>query len=76
MAIALVWVVALVLIALAFAAGRPRRRRPGPGAMGSMYDFLHEDKRKAIEIIVEGRAEERDEEHVEGNLPDLETPRR
>ena len=39
---------------------RDRRGRTfgaGPGAAGTVYDMLNEDKRKAIEIIVEGRAE-------------------
>jgi hypothetical protein len=36
--------------------------------------MLNEDKRKAIEIIVEERAEERDPETADGNLPELESP--
>jgi hypothetical protein len=42
------------------------RRRIGPGAAGSIYDWLNEDKRRAIEIIVEDRAAARDPERVEG----------
>ena len=38
--------------------------------------MLHEDKRKALEIIVEERAEARDPEDADGNLPDLEEPDR
>lgn len=34
--------------------------------MGAVYGMLQEDKRKAIEIIVEGRAEETDPEHADG----------
>jgi hypothetical protein len=49
---------------------------PGPGAAGAVYDMLNEDKRKAIEIIVEERAEARDPEDKDGNLPELEDPRR
>lgn len=60
----------VVLLTLAFRAvtRRPGRRRyggPGPGASGAIYDMLNEDKRKAIEIIVEGRAEYRDPEHAD-----------
>jgi len=33
--------------------------------MGAVYDMLNEDKRKAIEIIVEGRAEQTDPEHAD-----------
>jgi hypothetical protein len=76
-------VVALVVIVLFFAAlvqaRRKRRRghsRPGAGATGAIYDMLMEDKRKAIEIIVEERAEERDPETADGDLPSLESPRR
>lgn len=54
--------------------GSGRRYRPGPGAAGAVYDLLNEDKRRAIEIIVEQRAEARDPEDAEGNLPDLENP--
>ncbi len=51
--------------------GRDRRGRTfrvGPGAAGTVYDMLNEDKRKAIEIIVEGRAEHRDPETAD-DLP-------
>ncbi len=48
------------------------RRRPGSASVGAFYDMLNEDKRNAIEIVVEGRAEARDPETVDGNLPDLE----
>ena len=47
----------------------------GPGASGAVYDMLNADKRKAIEIILEERAEYRDPEDADGNLPDLEDPR-
>jgi bifunctional pyridoxal-dependent enzyme with beta-cystathionase and maltose regulon repressor activities len=48
----------------------------GPGAYGSVYDLLNQDKRKAIEIILEEKAEARDPEDADGNLPELEHPRR
>ena len=53
-----------------------RRTRVGPGTIGTMHGWLNEDKRKAIEIIVEERAEARDPEFPDGNLPDLEDPTR
>lgn len=46
--------------------GRRVRSGPGPGASGAVYDMLHEDKRRAIELIVEGRAEATDPEHADG----------
>jgi hypothetical protein len=48
----------------------------GPGAIGSVYDLLNQDKRNAIELIIEEKAESRDPEDADGNLPDLEAPRR
>jgi hypothetical protein len=48
----------------------------GPAAIGSVYDLLNQDKRNAIELIIEENAESRDPEDADGNLPDLETPRR
>jgi hypothetical protein len=51
--------------------GRRSHRGPGPGASGAVYGMLNEDKRKAIEIIVEGRAEYRDQEHAD-DVPDEE----
>ena len=71
---ALIWIVVIGVVVLLFAkGGRPGRRSGiGTAAVGSMYDMLNEDKRKAIEIIVEERAEARDPEHKDGNLPELE----
>jgi hypothetical protein len=69
-----IWVVAILMIVVLFLRQRRRRRYVGSGAAGSVYDFLNEDKRKAIEIVVEERAEARDPEDREGNLPDLEKP--
>ena len=52
---------------------RPSRAaRPGPGTVGTIYDMLNEDQRRAVEIIVEGKAEARRPEYPDGNLPDLE----
>jgi hypothetical protein len=55
---------------------KPQRRYGGVGtaAVGTIYDMLNEEKRRAVEIIVEGRAEERRPEYPDGNLPDLESP--
>ena len=72
---AIVWVVAIVLVIVAFSRQRGRRRNVGAAASGSIYDMLNEDKRKAVEIVVEERAEARDPEDRDGNLPDLEDPR-
>jgi hypothetical protein len=44
--------------------------------VGTVYDWLNEEKRNAVEIIVEDRAAARDPEHRDGNLPDLEEPKK
>ena len=74
-------VVIIVLFVLAVLKARRKRGgitfgRPGPGAAGAIYDLLNEDKRKAIEIIVEQKAEETDPETADGNLPELESPQK
>jgi hypothetical protein len=72
---ALVWLGAMILLIVAFKSKGARRPGVGSAAMGSVYDLLNEDKRKAIEIIVEERAEARDPEDKDCNLPELESPR-
>jgi hypothetical protein len=81
--VGLVWLAVIVGAVVLFAAisggsggGRSGGLRPGPGTVGTVYDWLNEDKRKAVELIVEQRAEARDPEDKDGNLPDLEDPRR
>lgn len=74
-------IVVMVLFVLAVLKARRKRPgrpfgSPGPGAAGAIYDMLNEDKRRAIEIIAEERAEERDPETADGNLPELESPGR
>ena len=79
-----VWaLVVLVFLIVVFVSSRRRRRpghtrafAPGPAALGSVYDLLNQDKRNAIEMIVEEKAESRDPEDADGNLPDLERPKR
>jgi hypothetical protein len=71
---AIVWVTVFVLVIAAFSRLGRTSRDIGPGAAGSIYDMLNEDKRKAVEIVVEERAEARDPEHRDGNLPELENP--
>jgi len=75
---ALIWLVAIVLLIVAFRSTRAQRRRGGVGsaAAGAVYGWLNEDKRNAVEIVVEGRAEARDPEDADGNLPDLAGGRR
>ena len=71
-ATALIWVVAFVVIAVLFIRRRRSGPRSGAGTAGTVYDWLNEDKQRAVDIIVEERAGARDPEDRDGNLPDLE----
>jgi len=75
---AAVWLVVIVLLIVAVGKTRGQRRRGaiGTAAAGSIYDMLNEDKRNAVEVIVEERAAARDPEDKDGNLPDLDHPKR
>jgi len=66
-------IVGLMLIWLVIGAWRLRRRRsmPGPAAAAMMNEMLTNDRRAAIQIVLEERAAERDSEDRDGNLPDL-----
>lgn len=74
------WLVVIVVVAVVFwrLSGRTRRprRRIGAAAAGTVYDMLNKDKQNALEIIVEDRAAARDPEDRDGNLPDLERPKK
>ena len=71
---AIIWLIAITLLILAVRRSR-RRGRIGAGAAGTVYEWLDEDKRSEVEVIVEERAGARDPEDRDGNLPDLERPR-
>ena len=71
---AIVWVIVFVAVAILFFRKR-RQGRLGAGAAGAVYDMLNEDRRNALEIIVEDRAGARDPEDRDGDLPQLEKPR-
>jgi hypothetical protein len=66
-------VIWLLILWLAIGAWRLRRKRvtPGAAAAGAMYEILNDERRAAIQIILEERAGERDAEDRDGNLPAL-----
>ena len=70
-------VVAILMIWLIVGAWRLRKRRvtPGAAAEASVHGLLNQDRRAAVEIILEGRAAAHEPEDRDGNLPDLENPR-
>ncbi len=65
-----------VILVAALVRLRKRRSHIGSAAAGIVYDMINEDKRKAVEIVVEERAAAHDPEDRDGNLPDLEKPKR
>ena len=75
---ALMWLGGMALAAmLLLAAFRARRHGTAArGAIGALWDMQSRDKRQALEMIIERRAEARRPEHRDGNLPDLEDPER
>lgn len=56
---------ALIVIACVALAKRARRRKIGPAGVGAVYDMLSEERRNAVELIVENKAESRDPEHAD-----------
>ena len=69
-----------VLVLIIVIAIKTRRRnrgigRSGFGGVGSVYDMLNQDKRNAMELILEERAEERTLEH-EDDIVEPDPPHR
>ena len=76
----IVWTTLLVVFVIFVLLSRRRKRggrRPtvsvGPAAAGAIYDLLNTDKRNAIELIVEEKAEARDPETAD-DVVDPEAP--
>lgn len=44
---------------------KTRRGHIGSAAAGTVYDIIHEDKRKAIEVVVSDKAAAHDFEHAD-----------
>ena len=60
-----VWLVMILLAGFVLYRLKTRRGHVGSAAAGTVYDMLNEEKRNAVEIIVEDKAAERDEEHAD-----------
>lgn len=70
----LVWVGGALTLVVAILLTRRARRHGGAlrsGVVGAMYEWQDRDKQKALDLIVEGRAEARRPEYPDGNMPDL-----
>lgn len=64
-------VILMVIAYLAFSVWRLRKKRslPGPSAAGMMHEVLNDERRAAIEIIVEEKTGYRDPEDRDGSPP-------
>jgi hypothetical protein len=60
-----VWVVVVVLCGFVYWRMKTRRRHIGSAGAGTVYDMISEEKRNAVEIVVEGKAAARDFEHAD-----------
>ena len=71
-------VIWLLILWLGIGAWRLRRKRVtvGPAAAAVMHEILNDDRRAAVDVILEERTGERDPEDRDGNLPDLEQQKR
>jgi hypothetical protein len=75
----LIWTlaaVALVVVVMVARRGKRRASSVRAGVIGANYEWLSQDRREAVEYIIEERAEATDPERADGNLPELEKPRR
>ena len=73
----LAWAAAVVIFWIVFALAWRARRKGGSiraGVIGANYEWLSQDKRRAMELVIEERAEEGKRGSADGNLPDLEDP--
>jgi hypothetical protein len=72
-----VWVGGAMIIVVLILVSRRAKRHGGAlraGVVGAMYEWQTKDKQRALDLIVEGKAEARRPEYPDGNLPDLESP--
>jgi len=63
-----IWLVMMVLAGFVLYRLKSRRGHVGSAAAGTVYDMLNEEKRNAVEVIVEEKAAERDEEHADDTI--------
>jgi hypothetical protein len=69
-------VLVILMMWLVAGAWRLRKRRVtiGPAAGATMAQLMDDQRRAALEVIIEERAAARDPEDRDGNLPALEHP--
>jgi hypothetical protein len=79
LAFSIIYAGAFVVLVLIVVLSRRARRHGGAyraGVVGAMYEWQNQDKQKALEVIVEGKAAETRPEYPDGDLPQLESPNR
>ena len=59
------WAWGLVFFAIVLYRLKKRRGHIGAAGAGTIYDIVHEEKRKAIEIVVSDKAAARNFEHAD-----------
>ncbi len=66
-------VILVLLIWLFVGAWRLRSRRVtlGPAAAATMHELMNDERRAAVEVILEERTGDKDPEDRDGNLPEL-----
>ncbi len=66
-------IVLTLMVLLVVGAWRLRTRRVtlGPGAAAMMHELMADDRRAAIDVMIEERTGERDPEDRDGNFPEL-----
>lgn len=62
---AAIWLVMMALAGFAFYRAKTRRKHIGSAAAGAVYGMMNEDKRKAVEIVVQDKAAAHDFEHAD-----------
>lgn len=60
-----IWLVMMTLAGFAFYRAKTRRKHIGSAAAGAVYGMMNEDKRKAVEIVVQDKAAAHDFEHAD-----------
>ena len=73
-----VWVGAAMIVVVVILITRRARRHGGAlraGVVGAIYEWQNKDKQRALDLIVEGRAETRRPEYPDGHLPQLDDPK-
>lgn len=75
-ALSIIYAAAFLVLLLIVLLSRRARRHGGAyraGVVGAMYEWQNQDKQKALDVIVEGKAAETRPEYPDGDLPQLES---